>query len=58
MTNENEPRSWEESLEEYRRQAKRLPVGSKERDEADKKVFALAQAIDLRNSFAPDSEKS
>jgi hypothetical protein len=44
---EHETRAWEESLEKFRKHAESLPVGSKEREEADKKVFALARAIEL-----------
>jgi hypothetical protein len=54
---EHETRAWEESLEEFRKHAESLPIGSKERAEAEKKVFALAQAIELRDSFAIDDDK-
>ena len=54
---EHETRAWEVSLEEFRKHAESLPVGSKEREEAEKKVFALARAIELRNSFAIDDDK-
>lgn len=54
---EHETRAWEVSLEQFRKHAESLPVGSKEREEAEKKVFALTQAIELRNSFAIDDDK-